>query len=98
MLIQGNPQPGANLGLAFHPFQQQDYDFVLPPIEGGPRYFSHINNFIEWDEVIFSPGDINSSLAKFSTIIGGGSGVGSDRNTEVVPESVKGYSALDEPP
>ncbi|KAK9910061.1 hypothetical protein M0R45_034036 [Rubus argutus] len=95
---EGNSPPGANLELVFHPFQQQDFDFSLPPINGGPRYFSHINNSIGWDEVIFSPRDINSSLAYFSTIIGGGSGVGSDSNTEVVPESVNGYSALAIPP
>ncbi|KAK9949932.1 hypothetical protein M0R45_005441 [Rubus argutus] len=68
---------------------------ALLSINGGPGDFSHDNNFIEWDDLLSSFEDIDSSLAKFSDkIIDGGNGVSSDRNTEVVHESVKDHSAL----
>ena len=95
MLIQGNSQPGANLELGIDSFQPQDYDFTLPSIDGGPGDFSDYNDLIGSDDLLSLLEDIDSSPAKSSDkIIDGGSGVSSDRNTEVVHGSVKDNSAL----
>ncbi|KAK9910058.1 hypothetical protein M0R45_034033 [Rubus argutus] len=85
-------QPGANLELGIDSFQPQGYDSAPSSIYGGPGDFSDYNDLIGLDELLSSLEDTDSSPAKSSDlIIDGGSGVSSDRNTEV---SVKQYSAL----
>ncbi|KAK9910060.1 hypothetical protein M0R45_034035 [Rubus argutus] len=88
-------QPGANLELGIDSFQPQGYDSAPSSIYGGPGDFSDYNYLIGLDELLSSLEDTDSSPAKSSdSIIDGGSGVSSDRNTEVVHGSVKVYSAL----
>ncbi|PRQ55464.1 putative transcription factor NAM family [Rosa chinensis] len=95
MIPEGYSQLGANLGSEFDSFLPNNYNYTLPSINGGPRDFSHDNNFIELDDLLSSYEGIDYSLAQFlHTVIDGGRGVTSDRNTEVVHGSVNDYSAL----
>ncbi|KAL6123962.1 hypothetical protein ACLB2K_076478 [Fragaria x ananassa] len=55
--------PGANLRSAFGLFLPKDYVCTQPSINGGPRYFSNDNNFIELNDLQSSCKGIDSSLA-----------------------------------